>query len=69
MFKRVAVIFLFLGRVQFSKSKSMAEVIRASYNENTVKRIWKLEKLNYCLRKTELDLKLLRKCNNNVVCF
>ena len=65
---RVAVIvFLFLARMQFPKSKSTAEAIQAKYNENTVKRIWKLEKLDYRLHKTELDLELLCKCNHNVI--
>ena len=64
----VAVIaFLFLTKVRFPKSKSIAEVIRARYNENTVKRIWKLEKLDYRLRKAELDLEFLCKCNDNNV--
>ena len=56
---RVAVVFLLLARVRFPKSKSIAEVIRARYNENTVKRIRKLEKLDYHLRKAELDLEFL----------
>ena len=65
---RVAVIvFLFLARVRFPKSKYIAEVIRARNNENTVKRIRKLEKLDYRLRKAELDLGFLCKCNDNNV--
>ena len=54
MFIHVAVIvFLFLARVQFPKSKSVAEVISSRYSKNTVTRIQKLEKLHYCLHKTE----------------
>ena len=65
---RASVVFSFLARVPFSKSKSIAEVIRARYNENTVKRIRKLDRLDYRLRKSELDLEYLCKCNeNNVV--
>ena len=68
MFIHVAVIvFLFLARVRFPKSKSIAEVIRSRYSENTVKRIRKLEKLDYRLRKTELDLQFLCKCDDNNV--
>ena len=68
MFIHVAVIvFLFLARVRFPKSKSIAEVIRSRYSENTVKRIRKLEKLDYRLRKTELDLQFLCKCEDNNV--
>ena len=68
MFIHVAVsVFLFLARVRFPKSKSIAEVIRSRYSENTVKRIRKLEKLDYRLRKAELDLLFLCKCDDNNV--
>ena len=49
-----------LARVRFLKSKSILKVIRARYNENTAKRIWKLDKFANCLRKAELDLEVLR---------
>ena len=46
MFIHLAVVvFLILARVRFPKSKSIAEVIRSRYSENTVTRIRKLEKL------------------------
>ena len=69
MFIHVAVfLFLFLARVRFPKSKSTAEVIRSRYSENTVKRICKLEKLDYRLCKAALDLQFLCKCvDNNVM--
>ena len=60
MFIHVAVIvFLFLARVRFPKSKSSAEVIRSRYSKNTVKRIRKLEKLDY--------RRFLCKCNDDKV--
>ena len=43
----IFIVFLFLARVLFPKSKLVAEVILSKYNENSVKRIWKLEKLDY----------------------
>ena len=68
MFIHVAVIvFIFLARVRFPKSKSIAEVIRCRYSENTVKRIRKLEKRDYRLRKADLDLQFLCKCDDNNV--
>ena len=68
MLIHVAVfVFLFLARVWFPKSKSIVEVIRSRYSENTVKRIRKLEKLDYRLRKAELDLLFLCKCDDNNV--
>ena len=42
-------------------------IIRSRYSENTVKRIRKLVKLDYSLRKAELDLQFLCKCDNNNV--
>ena len=60
-------MFLFLARVRFPKSRSIAEVIRSTYSENTVKRIRKLEKLDFRLRKAELDLQFLWKCDDNNV--
>ena len=68
MFIHVAVtVFLFLARVRFPKLKSIAEVIRSRYSENTVKRIRKFEKLDYHLRKAELDFQFLCKCDDNNV--
>ena len=67
MFIHVVIVFLFLPRVRFPKSKSTAEVIRSRYSENTVKRIWKLEKLDYRLHKAELDLQFLCKCDDSNV--
>ena len=61
------IVILFLARVRFPKSKSIAEVIRTRYIENTVKRIRKLEKLDYHLRKAELDLQLLCECHDSNV--
>ena len=66
MFTHVAVIvFLFLARVRFSRSKSIAEVIQSRYSENIVKRIRKLEELDYRLRKAELDLQFLCKWDDS----
>ena len=60
-------VFLFSARARFPKSKSIVEVIRSRYSENTVKRIRKLEKLDYRLRKAELDLQFECKCDDNNV--
>ena len=69
MFRRVAaIVFPFLARARFPKSKSIAELISAKYHKNTVKRIRKLEKIDYHLRKAELDLEsFFVECNNNNV--
>ena len=68
MFMRVAaLVFLFLIRLRFPHSKSVAEVIRKRYGQNTVKKLRKLEKLDYRLRKAQIDLEFLVNCSNNSV--
>ena len=68
MFKRVAaLVFLFLIRLRFPHSNSVAEVIRKRYGQNTVQKLRKLEKLNYRLRKAQVDLEFLVNCSNNSV--
>ena len=57
----------FYSRVRFPKSKPIAEVIRSRYSENTIKRIRKLEKLDYSLRKAEVDLQFLCKYDSDNV--
>ena len=62
IFIHVAVtVFLSLARVRFPKTKSVAEVIRSRYSENTIKEIWKLEKLD------RHQSQFLRKFDNNVI--
>ena len=68
MFMRVAdLIFLFLIWLRFPHSKSVAEVIRKRYRRNTVKKFRKSEKLDYRLRKAQIDLEFLVSCSNNSV--
>ena len=62
------IVFLFQAKMQFAEPRSIADVIRAKQNENTVERIPNLEELDYCLRKAKLDLEFLCKCkDDNVV--
>ena len=68
MFMRVsALVFLFLIRLRFPHSKSVAEVIRKMYGQNRVKKLRKLEKLDYLLQKAHSDLEVLVNCINNSV--
>ena len=56
MFMRVAaLVFLFLIRLHFLHSKSVVEVIRKTYGQDTIKNLRKLEKLDYRLRKAQID--------------
>ena len=66
MLMRVAaIVFLFLIRLRFPKSKSISDIIRGRYSQSTLKRIRKFEKLDFRLRKAELDLELLLRCRDN----
>ena len=62
-----ALIFLFLIRLRFPHSESVAEVIRKRYGQNTVEKLRKLEKLDYRLRKDQIDLEFLVNCSNHSV--
>ena len=68
MFMKVAaIIFLFLIRLRFPESKSLSHIIRRRYGDKIIKRLRKFEKIDYHLRKAELDLKFLVKCRDNKV--
>ena len=52
-------------RFRFPSEKYVAEVIRKCYSNNIVKQIRKFEKLDYKIRKNEVDLELLTSCQHN----
>ena len=58
-------MFLFIMCLRFPSEKSVAEVICKLYNENIVKQICKFEKVDYKIRKNELDLEFLTSCQHN----
>ena len=62
-----ALVFLFLILLRFLHPKSVAEVIRKRYGQNTVKKLGKLEKPDYRLRKAQIDLEFPVNCSNNSV--
>ena len=54
MLMRVAaIVFLFLIRLRFPKSKPIPDILRKRYSQSTVKRIRKFEKLDYRICKAE----------------
>ena len=57
--KVLSLVFLFIVRLRFSADKSIAEVIRIRYNDDTVKQIRRFEKLDFKIRKNEADLEFL----------
>ena len=69
MLMRVAaIVFFFLIRLQFPKSKLTSDILHRRYGHSTLKRTGKFEKLDCRLRKAELDLEiLLWYRDNNVI--
>ena len=68
MLIRVAtLVFLFLARIRFPKTESIASIIRRRYGDKVVREVRKFEKLDYKLRKVKLDLDFLFKCRDNDV--
>ena len=65
--KAAAIVFLFLIRLRFPQSKSLSHIIGRRYGDKIIKRLCKFEKIDYRLRKTELDLEFLVKCRDNNV--
>ena len=69
MFMKVAaIVFLFLIRLRFPHSKSLSQIIRRRYGDKIIKRLRKFEKIDYRLRKAELNLEfLVKRRDNNVI--
>ena len=65
--KVLGLVFLFIIRIRFPKSKSIADIIRSRYGEALVRKIHKFEKNDYKLRKGHLYLRVLLDCKKNNV--
>ena len=66
MFMKVAtIVFLFLMRVRFLQSKSVSQIIRSRYDDTTIRRLRKFEKIKYPLRKAEVYFEFLLRCRDN----
>ena len=63
-----AYVLLFAVKCRFPANKSVAEIIRRRYDKDTLTKIRRLEKLDYTLRKCDLDIEFLQIClENNLV--
>ena len=63
-----AYVLLFAVKCRFPANKSVAEIIRRRYDKGTLTKIRRLEKLDYTLRKCDLDIEFLQIClENNLV--
>ena len=65
--KVAAIVFLFLIQLRFPKSKSISDILRRRYSQSILKRIPKFEKIDYRLRRAELDLEFLLRCRDSNV--
>ena len=66
MFLWVAVLLLlFLTRIHFPRTKSMAAIIWSRYGNKILKMVRKLEESDFKLSKAKRDIKFLCKCENN----
>ena len=54
--RAAALVFIFLIGLRFADLKSVREVIRKRYGQNTVKTLRKLEKLDHSLQKLQINL-------------
>ena len=65
---RVAtLVFLFLARIRFPKTKSIPSIIWRRYDDEVLREVCQFEKLDYKLRKVQLDLDFLCKCKDSGV--
>ena len=60
-----AYVLLFVIKCRFPANKSIAEIIRKRYDENVLKDIRRLEKLDYKLRRCDQDVEFLKICLDN----
>ena len=60
-----AYILLFVTKCRFPSSKSVADIIRDRYDDDTLQKIRKLEKLDFKTRKCQLDIEYLQICIDN----
>ena len=63
--KVFACVLLFVIKCRFPASKSIADIDRGRYGEGTVTKLRRLEKLDFTLRKCDLDLEFLQICLDN----
>ena len=63
-FRIIALAILFIFRWRFPTNRSIADVIRNTYGDPTLKCMRKREKLDYKKRKLELDVNYLETCSH-----
>ena len=67
-FKVFGLVLLFIIHLRFSRSQYIADVIRKRYGDKTLKNVRKFERLDYQVRKCQLDIEFLNTCHKyNVI--
>ena len=62
------LVFLFITRCRFPRDKSIADVVRTRYGNGVLKKLRKLEKLDFKIKKIMLDISFLEACiSNNII--
>ena len=56
-------VFLFIIRLRFPRSQSIADVIRKRYGDRVLKNVRKFERLDHHVRKCLLDIKFGDTCH------
>ena len=57
--KVFGLVFLFIIRLRFPRSQSIADVIRKRYGDKALKNVRKFERLDYQVRKCQLHIVIL----------
>ena len=66
--KVFGLVFLFIIRLRFPRSQSIADIIRKRYGNRALKNVRKFERLDYQVRKCQLDIEFLNTCHKyNVI--
>ena len=66
--KVFGLVFLFIIRLHFLRSQSIADAIRKRYGDKALKNVKKFERLDYQVRKCQLDIEFLNTCHKyNVI--
>ena len=68
LMKVFGLVFLFIMRLRFPRSQSIADVIWKRYGDKALKNVGRFEKLDYQVRKCQLDIEFLNTCHKcNVI--
>ena len=66
--KVFGLVLLFIIRLRFPWSQSIADVIRKRYADKALKNVKKFERLDHQVRKCQLDIEFLNTCHKyNVI--